>query len=116
MSNFTSGLFSGGALSALERVLCFSEARRRYLAENVADAETSGCLRKDLSTVEFDDALKRALKRRKEVRADGLRMELESCLQQETVDMRFASRAYEVNLSAMEVSKAIGRSVFRITA
>ena len=116
MSNFTSGLFSGGALSALERVLCFSEARRRYLAENVADAETPGCLRKDLSTVEFDDALKRALKRRKEVRADGLRMELESCLQQETVDMRFASRAYEVNLSAMEVSKAIGRSVFRITA
>lgn len=46
MSHFTSGLFSGGALSTLERVLCVYGARRRYLAENVLGTSGRAKLRK----------------------------------------------------------------------
>ncbi len=59
--NLIDGLFSDRGLQALERTVRFTEARHQRLLENIANAETPGYRRKDLSPERFNAALKEAL-------------------------------------------------------
>ena len=60
MSDFMGGLFSSGAITSLEKVLRFSEARHRYLAENIANVTTPGYRAKQLDVNSFQAALRDA--------------------------------------------------------
>ena len=57
-------LFEADSIPILERMLSFSEARHRVLAENVANAETPSWRRKDLRVDEFRAQLERAVQER----------------------------------------------------
>ncbi|MBI4584294.1 MAG: flagellar basal body rod protein FlgB [Planctomycetes bacterium] len=59
--NLIDGLFSDRGLQALERAVRFTEARHQRLLENIANAETPGYRRKDLSPERFNAALKEAI-------------------------------------------------------
>lgn len=60
MASLFEGLFSGGAILALERGLQFSSARHRLILENIANADTPGYRRKDLDVGSFEAAMKEA--------------------------------------------------------
>lgn len=59
------GMFEVGALPVVERTLSFTEARHAALAENVANAETPGYLRRDLPLDAFRARLIEAMERRR---------------------------------------------------
>ena len=77
MSEFMGGVFSSGAIASLEKVMRFTEARHRYLAENIANVDTPGYIRKDLPVDDFDDALREAVKRGKKSLGNRLQLDLE---------------------------------------
>ncbi len=60
------GLFNGGAMPVLERVLQFTEARQRVLATSVANLSTPFFKPLDLSTQSFQAALRQAINERRE--------------------------------------------------
>ena len=66
--SFLTTMFSQGAVPVLEKVIQFSEARHRAILENVANADTPGYRRKDLSADAFNAELKRAIGRQSESR------------------------------------------------
>lgn len=80
MSGLTHGLFSGGPIPALEKVVRFSEARHRLILGNIANAETPGYRRQDLPTAEFDATLERAIEDHRHRPAAGFRLDLEPLL------------------------------------
>jgi flagellar basal-body rod protein FlgB len=86
MSEFMGGVFSSGGLAGLEDVLRFSEARHRYLAENVANVDTPGYVRKDLPVEDFDNALRDAVKRSKKSSGERMRLDLEPFFRPERTD------------------------------
>ncbi|MBN1421125.1 MAG: hypothetical protein JXP34_20300 [Planctomycetes bacterium] len=59
------GMFEGGALPVVERTLAFTERRHAVLAENVANAETPGYLRRDLPLDSFREKLLSAIETRR---------------------------------------------------
>ena len=72
--NLIDGLFSGGGLPLLEKSLRFTEARHRRLLDNIANADTPGYRRRDLSAERFDAALRMADRRAVEsIRPRGVR-------------------------------------------
>lgn len=69
------GITGGGALPMLEKVLAFTEARNKVLAENIANITTPGYQAKQLDARAFQAALREAADKR----ADrGGRLELKS--------------------------------------
>lgn len=61
MSGFLDAVFSGSPIPVLEKTVRFSEARHRYLLANIANADTPGYRRRDLSTETFDKKLRRMI-------------------------------------------------------
>ncbi len=55
-----------GTLPVLEKALAFTEARHRVLVENIANADTPGYRTRHLDTAAFQDALGKAVARRRE--------------------------------------------------
>ncbi len=53
-------------LPALEKAMAFTEARHRVIVENIANADTPGYRAKQLDAAAFQEALAKALARRKE--------------------------------------------------
>src|SRR5436309_6642453 len=61
---FIERLLNEGNAPLLEQVLRFTAARHRLLAENVANVDTPGYHQKDLSTENFQAALRRRVQER----------------------------------------------------
>ncbi len=58
---FFADVVNSGTVPALEKVLAFTEARQRMLAENIANVDTPGYRTKQLDTGAFQKALRTAL-------------------------------------------------------
>ncbi|GMV96243.1 MAG: hypothetical protein AMXMBFR83_06110 [Phycisphaerae bacterium] len=58
---FFEDLVNGGGVPALEKMLAFTQARQRMLAENVANVDTPGYQAKQLDARAFQLALRQAL-------------------------------------------------------
>ena len=67
--NLIDGLFSGGGLPLLEKTLRFTEARHRRLLDNIANADTPGYRRRDLSAGRFSAELQQAIRAQESGRA-----------------------------------------------
>lgn len=63
---FFQDVVNSGTLPVLEKALAFTEARHRVLTENVANIDTPGYRTKHLDPAKFQDALTKALSRRRE--------------------------------------------------
>ncbi|MEM9884198.1 MAG: hypothetical protein AAF800_14895, partial [Planctomycetota bacterium] len=59
------GMFNGGAMPVLERLVQFTGARHRVIAENVANLSTPYYRPKDLSVAHFREQLGRAVEARR---------------------------------------------------
>lgn len=63
---FLADVVNRGNIPLLEKVVAFTEARHKVIAENVANIDTPGYRTKHLDPVKFQEALGKALSRRKE--------------------------------------------------
>lgn len=72
---FLDDVSNAGALPMLEKVLAFTEARNKMLAENIANATTPGYRAKQLDVGGFQSALREAFDKRA---AKGGRLEVRS--------------------------------------
>ena len=60
-----SGLFDSGATPVLERLVQFTDARQRVLTDDIANLSTPNYQPRDLSTAEFQTALRTAVDARR---------------------------------------------------
>lgn len=65
---------NSGPLPALEKMLAFTQARHRVLAENIANIDTPGYQAKRLDPKEFQQALRQALDERDQNGSGSLEM------------------------------------------
>lgn len=72
MSSPLESIFSQGPLPVLEKTIRFAEARHRFLVGNIANADTPGYRRQDLSASAFSRELTRAVEDRRERNGIGL--------------------------------------------
>ena len=82
MSSFLDVMFSKGAVPALEKTLYFTEARHRYLLGNIANADTPGFQRKDISFDAFNKELKKAISMRDAEPSRGFRFSEKNAIQE----------------------------------
>ena len=61
---FLDRLLNQGSAPVLERVLSFTAARHRLIAENIVNADTPGYRQKDLSVAKFQEMLGRWIEQR----------------------------------------------------
>ena len=59
-------MFDQGAIPVLEKMLSFTQARHTALANNIANIDTPGYLRRDVPVAEFQRALEESIKQRRE--------------------------------------------------
>ena len=71
---FFQGIVNSGAIPAMEKMLAFTEARHRMLAENVANVDTPGYKTKHLDPQAFQQALRTALDEKNETRSAEFRL------------------------------------------
>jgi flagellar basal-body rod protein FlgB len=69
---FFSGMVNRGALPAMEKMLAFTQARHRMIAENVANVDTPGYRTQQLDAAAFQRSLREALDARTEERTATL--------------------------------------------
>ncbi len=71
---FLTDVVNRGTSPVLEKALAFTEARHRVLTENIANVDTPGYRTKHLNDVAFQEALKKALERRREEPSGALEL------------------------------------------
>ncbi len=70
MSTALESLFSRGPIPILEKTIRFTETRHKYIVGNIANADTPGYRRQDLSAQAFESELSRAIERTRSGSAD----------------------------------------------
>jgi len=62
---YIKAMFDQGSIPVLERLISFSEARHRAIADNIANVDTPDYRRRDLPLAEFQQALKKSIEHRR---------------------------------------------------
>ena len=61
---YIKAMFDAGSIPVLEKVISFTEARHKVIANNIANIDTPGYRRQDLAVSEFQEALEKSIEQR----------------------------------------------------